>query len=121
LCGRWLDPVQRRAGRLDMILSNPPYIRRSEIDHLQIEIRRFEPLLALNGGEDGLQCVKEIIRAAAGRLHTGGQLLLEIGHDQKQSVGEMIDRLGGYEDVTFIKDYGGHDRVVCMRKKTGDG
>ena len=117
-CGKWLEPVESRSGRIDMILSNPPYIRRSEIDRLQVEIRRFEPMLALDGGDDGLRCAEEIIRSATGALKAGGRLLLEIGHDQKQAVGEIIERLGGYQEVSFRKDYGGRDRVVCMRKKT---
>ena len=116
-CGSWLDPLQNRSARLDMIVSNPPYIRRSSIDRLQVEIRRFEPLTALDGGEDGLRCLEAIIAAAAGCLKPGGHLLLEIGHDQKEAVAEIIDRAGGYEDVTFTRDYGGCDRVVGMRRK----
>ncbi|KPJ75926.1 MAG: modification methylase HemK [Deltaproteobacteria bacterium SG8_13] len=117
VCGNWLDPVHNRSARFDMILSNPPYIRRSLIDHLQVEIRRFEPLAALDGGEDGLRCLEKIIDAAAGCLRAGGHLLLEIGHDQKEAVAAMIERAGGYEDVTFLQDYGGHDRVASMRRQ----
>ena len=118
-CGSWLDPVRRRSARFDMIVSNPPYIRRSLIEELQVEIRCFEPLAALDGGEDGLRCLQEIIAASAGCLRPGGQLLLEIGHDQQQAVAETIDRSGSYQNVAFLRDYGGHQRVVCMQKKTG--
>lgn len=118
-CGSWLDPVQNRCARFEMIVSNPPYIRRSSIDNLQVEIRRFEPLKALDGGQDGLRSLEEIIGSAAGSLKAGGRLLLEIGHDQKQALEAIINRIGGYEDVNFIKDYSGHDRVVALRNKIG--
>ena len=118
-CGRWLHPVQCRSGRLDMIVSNPPYIRRSLLDSLQVEIRRFEPQIALDGGKDGLQCLEQIIGAAAGALKIGGRLLLEIGHDQRQAVTAIVERVGAYDEVIFQKDYSGHDRVVSMRRKAG--
>jgi release factor glutamine methyltransferase len=118
-CGSWFDPVHNRSARLDMVLSNPPYIRRSAMAHLQVEIRRFEPRIALDGGPDGLQSLRAIVATAAGCLNPGGHLLLEIGYDQKQAVSAMIERAGAYEDVSFTKDYGGHDRVVGMRRKPG--
>jgi release factor glutamine methyltransferase len=120
-CGSWLDPVQNRPARLDMVLSNPPYIRRSAMDHLQVEIRRFEPRAALDGGPDGLQSLEAIIAAAAGCLKPGGHLLLEIGYDQKQAVTAIIERAGAYEDVAVTKDYGGRDRVVGIRRKSVAG
>ena len=114
-CGSWLEAVQNRSAGLDMIVSNPPYIRRSAIDHLQVEIRRFEPLMALDGGEDGLRCLEQIIAAAGSSLNADGSLLLEIGYDQKEAVAAMVDRIGGYVDLSFRKDYSGHDRVACLR------
>jgi release factor glutamine methyltransferase len=114
-CGSWLEAVQNRLAGLDMIVSNPPYIRRSAIDHLQVEIRRFEPLMALDGGEDGLRCLEQIITAAGSCLNADGSLLLEIGYDQKEAVAAMVDRVGGYVDLSFRKDYSGHDRVACLR------
>jgi release factor glutamine methyltransferase len=116
-CGNWLDTVQSRPDRFDMIVSNPPYIRRSMIDHLQVEIRRFEPLMALDGGEDGLRCLQEIIAGAGSCLKTGGVLLLEIGYDQKEAVAAIVDRVGGYVDLSFLKDYSGHDRLACLQSE----
>ena len=116
-CGSWLEPVQPSTAQLDMVVSNPPYIRRAAIDELQVEIRRFEPRLALDGGDDGLQFLQQIITTAAGSLKPGGRLLLEIGFDQQSSVAGIIDRVGAYEDVMFLKDYSGCDRVVSMRRK----
>ena len=120
-CGSWLEAMQPRTARFDMIVSNPPYIRRAAIDDLQNEIRCFEPLAALDGGENGRQCLQEIIGVAAGFLNPGGHLLLEIGHDQKKAVVAMIERTGNYDKVAFIRDYGGHQRVACMQTRAGCG
>ena len=115
-CGSWLEPVQDRSARFDMIVSNPPYVRRSAIENLQVEIRQYEPLSALDGGEDGLRCLKAIVASAAGCLKAGGHLLLEIGFDQKEALSAVVHRTGAYHDVTFLKDYGGRDRVAALQK-----
>jgi release factor glutamine methyltransferase len=113
-CGNWFMPLNRRHS-FDMILSNPPYIRTSDIQQLQPEIYRHEPLTALDGGEDGLGSIRNIIRSAYIYLVQGGFLLLEIGYDQKSEVEEIIRACGGYDHILFTKDYAGHDRVVQMQ------
>ncbi len=100
-----------------MIVSNPPYIRTREIGLLQPEICKYEPLMALDGGTDGLDAVRHIIHSAPAYLVKGGHLLLEIGHDQKDEVRKIAEDRGCYEEIVFVKDYAGHDRVVNMRKK----
>ncbi len=99
--------------RFDLIVSNPPYIPSADIDALQPEIRKFEPRNALDGGKDGLDAIRNIIGHAKNYLKPGGSLMLEIGYDQRMQVSEMSES-GGYEQIRFIKDYGGHDRVGCM-------
>ncbi len=101
----------------DMIISNPPYIQTLAISRLQPEIYKYEPVMALDGGEDGLCCLRHIIGNAHDYLKPGGSLLLEIGYDQKDEVRKIIDSSGNYEQVVFIKDYSGNYRVVQMKKK----
>jgi len=101
----------------DIIISNPPYIQTRTINRLQSEIYKYEPVMALDGGEDGLCCLRHIIDNAHDYLNPGGSLLLEIGYDQKNEVHKIIDSRGKYEQVVFIKDYSGNYRVVQMKKK----
>ncbi len=115
-CGDWLSPVKENCF-FDLIVSNPPYIPTNEIDNLQIEISKFEPRVALDGGADGLLYIKTIIDSACERLSRGGVLLLEIGHDQKNAVERITTEHGGYESVEFTKDYSGIYRNALMRKR----
>jgi release factor glutamine methyltransferase len=114
--GDWLTPV-KSGDRFDLIISNPPYIPTDVIPCLQPEICRFEPAAALDGGRDGLFCIKEILDSAVNCLTPGGVLLLEIGHDQKAGVEKIVHENGEYENMVFIKDYAGKDRVVSMEKR----
>lgn len=117
---RFFQPLSHSTTRpFDMIISNPPYIQTLAISRLQPEIYKHEPLMALDGGEDGLFCLRHIIGNAHDYLKPGGGLLLEIGYDQKNEVRKIIDLSGNYEQVFFIKDYSGNYRVVQMMKKGG--
>lgn len=115
-CGNWFMPLNSRQG-FDMILSNPPYIPSGKIPQLQPEIYKYEPLTALDGGDDGLTPIRNIICSASKYLVQGGWLLLEMGHDQKSEVEKIIRACDAYDQIVFTKDYAGHDRVVQMRKK----
>ncbi|MGB5159362.1 peptide chain release factor N(5)-glutamine methyltransferase [Desulfobacterium sp. N47] len=115
-CGSWVSPLKENNNLFDIIISNPPYIRRGDIKTLQPEINRFEPINALDGGEDGLACIKHIIKNAHKFLNKSGTLLLEIGYDQKKAVDEIIKETGRYAQASFRKDYSGFDRVVCAKK-----
>lgn len=115
--GDWLDALDPGRCPLDMIVSNPPYIPVGVIPQLQPEISRFEPVSALDGGDDGLCCLRDIIEKAHAYLKPGGLVMLEIGHDQKNDVHHIVDASDQYDDITFHKDFGGYDRVVQMRKK----
>jgi len=117
LCGNWFEPFKTGQNQFDIIVSNPPYIRTADIKGLQPEISRYEPVTALDGGNDGLSAVRDIILAAPHYLAKGGYLLLEIGYDQKDDVNKIAGSCNDYEDILFIKDYSAHDRVVRMRKK----
>jgi len=115
--GDWFAPLKDNPLLFSLIVSNPPYISTGEIRNLQPEISRFEPSAALDGGKDGLKSIKQIIEKAHFFLRDTGSLILEIGHDQKNEIQKIIDQCGRYENVIFHKDYGGHDRVVEMKKK----
>ena len=117
ICADWFEPFNPRRCEFDMIISNPPYIPSRLIGGLQPEIAQFEPISALDGGEDGLFCLVHIIRHAHFYLRTQGHLLLEIGHDQKNDVERFARECDAYEHIVCIKDYSGYDRVIQMRKK----
>ena len=103
---------EKAEGRFDVIVSNPPYIPSGEIANLMEEVRAHEPILALDGTEDGLFFYREIGRDARKYLNRGGRLFFETGHDQGEAVMEILKDLG-YTDIGMKKDYAGLDRVVC--------
>ena len=115
--GDWFRPLNVDIHPFDIIISNPPYIQTKVIPKLQPEVYLYEPVMALNGDEDGLCSIRHIISNAHSYLNKRGSLLLEIGHEQKNDVRKIIDNCGNYEHPVFTKDYSGNDRVVQMRKK----
>lgn len=117
LCGSWFSPFNLKKHLFDIIISNPPYIPTDTVNTLQPEISEFEPRLALNGGEDGLDSIRHIVGSAHLLLKDKGHLILEIGYDQKEYIQEIIEDSGYYENIIFKKDYAGHIRVVQMVKK----
>lgn len=98
-------------GKFDIIVSNPPYIKTEVIKTLMPEVRNFEPMMALDGTEDGLYFYRRIIADAKNHLTRGGQLFFEIGYDQGEEVSDLM-RENGYVDVEVAKDLAGLDRVV---------
>ncbi|MBT5056110.1 MAG: peptide chain release factor N(5)-glutamine methyltransferase [Gemmatimonadetes bacterium] len=113
VCGDLLTPFAGHAC-FDLILSNPPYINSSEIETLQAEVRDHEPLLALDGGADGLDVLRRIIDAAPGHLVAGGHLLVEVGYTQAHKVAELMQAAdlepSVHEDLADIP------RIVVGRK-----
>ena len=114
--GEWFEPLEQTKDTFDLIVSNPPYIRAGDIVKLQPEILGYEPRIALDGGEDGLDWIKLIVRSAPLYLRSGGSLIMEIGHDQREEIQKIISDAGGYGEIQFSKDYSGHDRIVRMQK-----
>lgn len=98
--------------RFDMIVSNPPYIKSEEILNLMPEVQNFEPMMALDGAEDGLKFYKIITRMASQYLNVGGWLLYEIGYDQGEAVSKLMQE-SGFKNIEIIKDLAGLDRVVA--------
>ncbi len=108
------DLFEKIEGRFDMILSNPPYIRSSEIEELQEEVRAHDPRIALDGGRDGLFFYRKIVDESRAYLNHGGRLMLEIGCDQGAAVLSMLEE-AGFRGVSVKKDLAGLDRVACGR------
>ena len=105
------DLFENIDGKFDIIVSNPPYIKTEVIKGLMPEVKDYEPMMALDGMEDGLYFYRKIIKSAKEHLSRGGQLFFEIGHDQGQEVSDLM-RKEGYTCVEVEKDLAGLDRVV---------
>jgi len=105
----WFDAL--RPGQFDLVVSNPPYVA-AEDAHLERGDLRFEPRLALVGGEDGLDCIREIAARAQNRLRRGGSLLMEHGYDQGDRCVELL-RAQGYAEVADFHDLAGWPRVCA--------
>ena len=99
----------------DVIVSNPPYIKTQVINTLDKEVKN-EPIIALDGGEDGLYFYKKIINEAFNFLADNGMLFLEIGFDQKEELEKLIKADKRYELVKTKKDLGDNDRIVVVKK-----
>lgn len=109
LAGDLFEPLEE--GKFDIIVSNPPYIETDEILNLMPEVREHEPVMALDGGKDGLVFYRRIARDAAAYLNGGGMLFFEIGCEQADSVREIMER-AGFREVQVVKDFAGLDRVI---------
>lgn len=107
------ENVQER--QWDVIVSNPPYIETEVIETLQAEVK-CEPMIALDGGKDGLDFYREIITKSLLFLKDGGLLALEIGYNQANDVVELLKSALNYNKIEVIKDLGGNNRVVLARK-----
>lgn len=99
----------------DCIVSNPPYIKTSDIQGLQKEIKDYEPIKALNGGKDGLDFYRKILNMAGDYLSERGIIILEIGFGQANDV-LLIANKAGFDKVDFIKDYSGIERICIINR-----
>lgn len=99
------------SGTYDIIVSNPPYIESDAIRTLDPEVKDFEPLTALDGGQDGLYCYRRITEETPSHLADGGMLFYEIGAGQAAAVRKIMES-HGFRDVRVVQDLSGRDRVV---------
>ena len=102
--------------RFDIIVSNPPYIPTEIIKELQPEVRNYEPMLALDGREDGLFFYRQLVSEGRRFLNPGGSIYFEIGYDQAESVSALLED-AGFAEIRVVKDAAGLDRVVCAVMK----
>jgi release factor glutamine methyltransferase len=110
ILGDMLKPV---AGEMfDLVVSNPPYITSEVVKQLPINVRNFEPHLALDGGATGLEIIERLLTEAKTVLAKGGHLLCEIGFDQGKTVVELVEKVGGYGSVSVMPDPAGLPRLL---------
>ena len=100
--------------KFDLVVSNPPYIKTSDIKNLSDDIRKFEPKIALDGGKDGLDVIKKIIYKSKSILKKSGLLALEIGYGQHYKVSQLLKEQGFREEL-LVKDYRNNIRCILAR------
>lgn len=105
------DCFENIEGKFDIMVSNPPYIKTKEIETLMDEVKTFEPMLALDGMEDGLFFYDKLLKEGKRYLKKGGRVYFEIGYDQGKTVPLLFQKYG-YKDINIRKDLAGLDRVV---------
>ncbi|MCP4744797.1 MAG: peptide chain release factor N(5)-glutamine methyltransferase [Desulfobacteraceae bacterium] len=111
--GHWFEAIGTDQ-KFDLIISNPPYIPTFEIPKLDQDVKGYEPLLALDGGQNGLEHIAHIIESAYGFLEKNGILMFEIGYDQREAVARIGRDCGVYSEIMFSTDYYGHDRIAIF-------
>ena len=110
----WLENI---LGPFDFIVSNPPYIDHGEIENLSLDVKNFDPFLALDGGNDGLEAYRQIAKASGRVLKPNGRVYLEIGFDQAKQVVDIFNKQGFVSAKMpdyVTKDLGGNDRVISL-------
>jgi release factor glutamine methyltransferase len=112
LRGDLLQPLDRP---VDLIVSNPPYVSKSELREVSPEVSQYEPRLALDGGEDGLAVIRLLLRQAREKLKPGGALLAEIGSIQGPAVAHYARESFPTADVSVRQDLAGLDRLLIVR------
>jgi len=115
-CGAWWQPLKEYAGKIDIAISNPPYIPLNVYKKLPISVKNYEPQIALNGGNDGLLHIREIIKDAPKYLKKDGWLLLENHFDQAHKVKTLMLK-NGFTSIEIIKDLHGIGRFTIGRYK----
>ena len=104
------------SGKYDLIISNPPYVKRIDLNKLDKDIIDYEPKLALDGGLDGLSKIRKVIKKSSELIKLNGKLIIEIAHDQKKMVVKVL-RDNGFFVNAVIKDLGKNDRCIVSTKK----
>jgi len=107
----------------ELIASNPPYVPTAHIQELEPEVRDFEPRAALDGGPDGLEVIRRLVRQVPPLLAPGGWLAIEIGEGQAEGVEPLVraERLLDAGTLEFARDGAGRERVACVRRKAEKG
>ncbi|HEX8811288.1 MAG TPA: HemK/PrmC family methyltransferase, partial [Terracidiphilus sp.] len=113
LKGDLLEPVSGE--QFDLVVSNPPYVPLGDRESLSVEVRDFEPALALFAGADGLDVYRRLIPVAYAVLASGGYILLEIGYGQAETVRTLL-AASGFEGIYFVPDLQRIPRVACGRR-----
>jgi release factor glutamine methyltransferase len=116
--GCWWEPLESLKGQFSGMVSNPPYIPTNIIPKLQLEVVNHEPHLALDGGPDGLNCIRHLVEVAPTYLQPGGVWLIEMMAGQANAVREMLHNQGSYCDIKIHPDLAGIERFALAYKKS---
>ena len=119
ICTNWCEAI---FGQFDLIVSNPPYIRKDDIGGLSPEVRCYDPMIALNGGEDGFDAYRNIAAQSASLTRTGAWIVLEAGLGQAENIVKLFcdsEWISAYEDGLMLQDLAGINRVVAIKRQTG--
>ena len=102
-------------GKYDLVVSNPPYIKRQDLKYLEVDVKEFEPKLALDGGKDGFSKITKVISKTSTLLKKNGRFILEIGFGQKKKILSILKQNNFFINKV-VKDYGKNDRCVISTK-----
>lgn len=119
-CGPGIWPAVRDEAPFDLVVSNPPYVARADLEGLEPEVRDYEPRAALDGGDDGLDVIRVVISGAAAALRPGGALFLEIGADQGEGVRRLLEAADRWTGVAIRRDLTGRPRFASALLDGGD-
>ncbi len=114
--GNWWEPLADYAGKIEIAISNPPYIPYKVYEKLSHTVKNYEPEIALNGGMDGLKHIDQITKFAPRFLKKGGWLILENHFDQSNAVMHLLNK-NGFDSIKIINDYSGIGRFAIARYK----
>lgn len=114
--GNLWQPLMDEGATFNLIVSNPPYVKAEEYNHLPPEVRDHEPRIALDGGKGGVYYIQKIIEGSPDFLDPGGWLLLEMSPDQTSRALKMLASTDAFENMSQIKDYSHRYRAVCAQK-----
>ena len=108
----WFANISKK---FDIIVSNPPYVSITDFDKLPVDVKTYDPKLSLVGGEDGLDCYREIVKSISSNMSNQGLAFFEIGFGQKEAIIEIFSK-SGLPLVNVWKDLNGLERVICVKK-----
>lgn len=119
--GDWWEPLASLKGQISGMVSNPPYIPSHDVPQLQPEVAKHEPHLALDGGADGLDCIRYLIETSPAYLRPGGIWLIEMMAGQAQTVAQLLDNQGSYCQIEIHTDLAGIERFALAYRGEGLG
>lgn len=114
--GNWFAPLSLLQGKLKGMVSNPPYIPTAMLVDLQPEVAKHEPHQALDGGADGLDCIRHLVTTAPMYLCAGGSWMIEMMAGQANTVAELLHQQGCYQNIQIHPDLAGIDRFVLAHR-----
>lgn len=118
LCGDLFESFNglNLAGEIDFVVSNPPYVSSADFEKLPIDIKQYEPRIALDGGTDGIDFYSELVKGAEEFLKPHGFLIMEIGYGQVEEIKKLVSLSKAFLEPEIIMDYGGIERVVICKR-----